>query len=135
MSSDYFQAQEVSTFFYLEIYKTQIFCCKNFMAVHGSVLIGAGLNLGRVTIKITFLFKFLLYHLKFSSDFFTDKSSDLSPSCCVLPTSSLLIIFTVIFLFFPPRHHHQTFHNLLYLDNYFSLVFWKVLVVKLCGKV
>ena len=100
------------------------------MAVHGSVLIGAALNLGRVTLKITFLFKFLLYHLKFSSDFFRDKSSDLSPPCCVLPTSSLLIIFTTIFLFFPPRHHHQTFHNLLY-GQFFSSVFWKVLVVKI----
>ena len=130
MSSDYFQSQEVSTFPIWKFTNSEILYCKNFMAVHGSVLIGAALNLGRVTLKITFLFKFLLYHLKFSSDFFRDKSSDLSPPCCVLPTSSLLIIFTTIFLFFPPRHHHQTFHNLLY-GQFFSSVFWKVLVVKI----
>ena len=114
MSSDYFQSQEVSTFPIWKFKNSKMLYCKNFMVVHDSVLIGAGLSFGRVTLKITFLFKFLLYHLKFSSDFFRNKSSDLSPPCCVLRTSSLLIIFTAIFLFFPPRHHHQTFHNLLY---------------------
>ena len=63
MSSDYFHVDISHTGSWENF--LNIFYCKNFMAVHGSLVIGAGLNLGKVTIKITFLLKFLLYHLNF----------------------------------------------------------------------
>ena len=57
MSSDYFHV-DISHTERPEIF-SKIFYCKNLMAVHGSLVIGAGLNLGKVTIKVTFLLKFL----------------------------------------------------------------------------
>ena len=57
MSSDYFHVDKSHTGSSEMFLK--IFYCKNFMAVHGSLVIGAGLNLGKVTIKVTFLLKFL----------------------------------------------------------------------------
>ena len=95
------------------------------MAVHGSVLIGAGLNVGRVTLKITFLLKFLLYHLKFSSDFLRDKSSELA--LLMLCSSNLILVNHLnnhLILLLRPHLHHQTFH---YLQNeeFFFLGFLK----------
>ena len=55
MSSDYFQVCISHSGSWALIY----FIVENFMAVHGSLVTGAGLNLGKVTIKVTFLLKFL----------------------------------------------------------------------------
>ena len=59
MSLDYFQVDISHTGRGSSEIFLKIFYCTNFMAVHGSLVIGAGLNLGKVTIKVTFLLKFL----------------------------------------------------------------------------